>query len=910
MKKTLLLILLIAVPGTWFTHYLKEVATVSYDNNNKMVMNQINDYSYETTLKFNSERSPSGWWGSIQNIFYPNIATYYQINSIKVTFGCWFSRDYGWWYKDFTFNRTLINYLNEKLSNGTSSFSFDYWGQQHTGGTKIYWTFPLKINGAVSQDFDPNWGGWVSWTRIGGVSIDLTVNVTNQFQKDADIVKTKMDTNVNNKTIEIESDFSSSLVDPNNIPAEKSALDTLIKQTLGSYYEKWKQYLGAYAYSDKTNSATVTMKFYNPATKNQVVWTFNVYIKVNLSKNYWDKTLAKRLTINPGIVMNDAGELVEDKPTKWQSKDVYGTTAQIVFDGAPDGSETMKVNGVPIETINNKFVFNMTDSQTKDNEDKPINEYHILLEKHDLKTWEVIGNHEVTYLIKQNVPPLALKWYSWDPDKPGNENQKSLITPSLPDGSPNPNYDREVNEVTGTKTQIIWVKHPADNPFPLDPLDKDGNVINNDSDYEPGFIAEGSVSGMGIQQLFSDPWVKTVTRAKVDHRLLNPTDKQIIATDDKGSYWSWAGNYHYLITDQKGATANKFILIGQDYQNKYLKFLDVLNNPGIAVDFWTTTQGLHLKNYLVKYKQLTSKRIQELTFEQVMSYWKEYVSDVKSQRVPPDPNPVDYQDLGKLSFWTIKMNLTTVDLIKQEIIKQVKEQLARTDLIYDVDYQLKPFDNETLKNLLNYDSAGNATIDLNINALATSTKAIGTNTIKIINNTHYDSKTVIDLSTVKFAIRQFNFSSFTIEQLKAWIFQDINQTFEFYQISLAYPDDYGVRPLDDATLNQFLTAEKLTRLTITIYAQDESLKAINGTTLELVNDPDAPIVPPDPPGPDPDPKPTPDPNPGGITASTSATWIVSLVLGFIVVTIVVVYLKYHSKKKGIGGVRRVKIKKK
>lgn len=83
-----------------------------------------------------------------------------------------------------------------------------------------------------------------------------------------------------------------------------------------------------------------------------------------------------------------------------------------------------------------------------------------------------------------------------------------------------------------------------------------------------------------------------------------------------------------VITDQKEATANKFILIGQDYQNK-LKFLDVLNNLGISVDFWTTTQGLHLKNYLVKYKQLTSKRMKELTFEQVMSYWKEYVSDVK-----------------------------------------------------------------------------------------------------------------------------------------------------------------------------------------------------------------------------------------------------------------------------------------
>lgn len=68
-------------------------------------------------------------------------------------------------------------------------------------------------------------------------------------------------------------------------------------------------------------------------------------------------------------------------------------------------------------------------------------------------------------------------------------------------------------------------------------------------------------------------------------------------------------------------------------------------------------------------------------------------------------------------------------------------------------------------------------------------------------------------------------------------------------------------------------------------------------------------MPPNPPGPNPFPKPIPDPNPSSIVASTSATWIVSLVLGFVVITTVVVYLKYHSKKKGIGGVRRVRIKK-
>lgn len=240
---------------------------------------------------------------------------------------------------------------------------------------------------------------------------------------------------------------------------------------------------------------------------------------------------------------------------------------------------------------------------------------------------------------------------------------------------------------------------------------------------------------MGIQQLFNDPWIKTVARESVDSNLNSTSSKANINSDDKGSYWSWAGNYHYVITDQKGATANKFILIGQDYQNKYLKFLDVLNNPSVAVDFWTTTQGIHLKNYLIKYKQADSKTMQALNFEQVMSFWKEYVSDVQSHRIGPDPNPVDYQDLGKLSFWTIKMNLTTVDLIRQEIIKQVQSQLTRTKLVYNVDYELKPFDETTLKKLLTYDAEGNSTINLNINALATSTKAIGSNTITIINNT-------------------------------------------------------------------------------------------------------------------------------------------------------------------------------
>jgi len=114
------------------------------------------------------------------------------------------------------------------------------------------------------------------------------------------------------------------------------------------------------------------------------------------------------------------------------------------------------------------------------------------------------------------------------------------------------------------------------------------------------------------------------------------------------------------------------------------------------------------------------------------------------------------------------MNLTTVELIKQEIINQIRNQLANVDLVYTVDYEFYPFDDESINKLLDYDSSGNATINLTINALATSTKTIGSKTIKIINNIHYDPNNVVDLSKIEFtpAMQPFSFHDFTVEKLK------------------------------------------------------------------------------------------------------------------------------------------------
>lgn len=78
---------MLAVPSTWFTKPLKEVATISYSDELPQEQQLIYSYAYEENLKFNGERSPSGWWDSIEHYLYPNIPTYYQINNIQIKFG-------------------------------------------------------------------------------------------------------------------------------------------------------------------------------------------------------------------------------------------------------------------------------------------------------------------------------------------------------------------------------------------------------------------------------------------------------------------------------------------------------------------------------------------------------------------------------------------------------------------------------------------------------------------------------------------------------------------------------------------------------------------------------------------------------------------------------------------------------
>lgn len=679
-------------------------------------------------------------------------------------------------------------------------------------------------------------------------SID-TRNVKCNSSFDYNSIKALFDEKINNKTLILDSDYSTSLQDYRNLVTEETAITKLLQDGLGNYYHIWKSLIGIYTYSDKTNQATITVKFNDPNNNQEVLWTFKVNIKFNLTQNYWTKSFKERLTITAGNVIdvdNPNQKMIIDKPLIWNGKEVYGTTAFVRFDAAPDGSETMKINGIPIQVINNQFTFQMTDNQTHE-----TNEYHILLEKHDVNDFsKIIAKYEIQYLIKQNIPELALKWYAWNPDK--NPDQKKLITPILNDGMINSNYGPEVNVKTGTKTQIMWVKNQALKPFPLDPLNKSGNIIA-DNNYDQGFLAEGAVSGMGITQNFNDAWIKTVTRVKVDETTLQPIAMpEEIKSDNQGSYFSIEGTYLYTITDQKNIATSKFIKIGQRWQNKYAKFLDVLNNPQIAVDFWTTLQGFHLKHYLVQYKQFNSKNIQKLQFEQVVSYWKEYVSNVKSQQIGPDSRIINMIDLNNIILDDIKMNYTSFNKIRNDIINNVSKQLQKYNLEYNHDYQIINFE-LSLNQLLQFDFNNNSQITLNISALATSTKARNSNVIKVRNSKAYDSDKIIDLAKIKFDLYQFNFSKFEVEQLQYWILRVINNKFQNLELNLNYQSDYEINPFDISTLKDFINNKTTVTLNFVIKSQLSSNNIVNSTLLTLINNLDSEIAPIDPPIPKIDP---------------------------------------------------------
>ncbi|WFG95460.1 hypothetical protein M1771_04995 [Spiroplasma citri] len=838
-------------------------------------------------------------------------------NSININFSLSF-------FHHNNYNDTLTKRIQNKSSAYPDNYSY-FISQVNSrganGGWSTNWNDFLAVY-SLSFDDDTNTHEGIAWDyRVSGnmfyfyvyivvvaggndkvTSAGAGVNIKSlTFNSSHDVNKLKNNLNsALSKTLDFTSNYSGSLIDHSNIkdPTGQgndlpTKLNEIIRKQLGNEYDSWANFIQPPSFSDKTREATTLIKFRNPETGQQEVWTFFTPINLRLSSGYWTNIILKRLHIIPGKIVdkNDSTkEMVTDEPEtlappniaeSYGGKYRYHTSIGMEFDAlkqADDGTinpEYVEINGQPVSVLDNKFSATLEDNRITGTNKQ--HSYRIDIHYKD-RTYQ--EQYTIEIVIETLVPNLQLKWYAWDPNN--NPDQAELVKKTLPDGKPNPKYDSEINPSTGTKTQILWVKHKSEVPTPLDPLNKNGEVINpkkNPQDYDLGFIAEGSISGMGVNQVFNDQNITSVYRRAVNASNLlgvaSPTDReknQQIQSDQTGNYWADTGIWHYTVTMADGTTAQKYAIIGVEYQNKYPRFLDTIDNNQ-AVEFWSTIHGVHLKNYLVDVKKLNTEQMLALNYEQVASYWKEYASDIIAQKVPPDPNPANYYDISG-NFPAIKMNEIDTNKIRTLVLSYAQNYINQkvSGAVLGNDYTVVTKEGvdinsnpDTLQSLLD-----NATspkyLDIKIKAKPLSSLLIGEAKGSIKNSKNYDPEKVVDLSKIKFKSGKYNFEGYTIEKLKQWIIDNINKGLYPKYSQLVFNQDYGISinkipPEDDSHNNvpgyfddiffkDFLDNTTQTKkITVFLYANNASDLTTGMTSFSLENDVNA-IVPPDiPPGP-------------------------------------------------------------
>ncbi len=442
-----------------------------------------------------------------------------------------------------------------------------------------------------------------------------------------------------------------------------------LKNSFGIDYESWFGTSNSIlkvntTYEDKHSIASITLKDESKISgQEQFVTNVKMPTKINLTDYYFQKEAQKRLQIIPGQIVNPnslENELIKDNP-EFDPKTntfIYHNSVDITFTGI-NGKEIMYVNGEEVPVYENVYRTRLNDNRNF--EGKGNNDYKVnvkgLIDPNSGKETELKLNIKIDALSKD----LNYRWLGWNPDT--NPDQKKLITKLNDDGSINPNYDSTINPKTGMRNQYIFVNQKENEyPFYIDPLDKYGNIIKenepkkNEKSFN-GYIAEAYVANSGVALLkeFNMENVYKIERVKLDPIDFNKIGKVENISPILNEQWSIQGLWHYVIylkdyvdkeidpsnpgfeeiTAKSGSTIHKLIYISKD-QKDYTNFLnlnEIQQNSNI-LEFWNSVPGKHLKNYLIKYTDVnTTSKIEKLSYEELILYWKQYVSDQIQQKV-------------------------------------------------------------------------------------------------------------------------------------------------------------------------------------------------------------------------------------------------------------------------------------
>ncbi|WP_346350231.1 Mbov_0399 family ICE element protein [Spiroplasma endosymbiont of Calodromius spilotus] len=817
----------------------------------------------------------------------------------------------------FSFSEMKDN-LTKELNKELSYYSnIDNNPQSANNWNQIKTEMDSKIRKALNDNNDTQ--GWIEFLnpnyqlekRNNNYYLKTSFNIENYQNGSSEIWEFKTPLNFNSdynianaknrienelkQTIIYQSDTSTNILDKTNWNAIKTILDNKIFNVLskkGSIIE-WKKLIKPnYALITENNNYYLKTSFniFNHLTEQWENWVFKTKLNFSLSAKYWKSKIQERILITPGKIsdekgiemINDVEEVInngEGKENKYNKGIIkYHTTTFFQYiepkenNNDPD-YDIVKINGVNLNAVNGLYTYTFDDKEK-------VNKYEIeIIHRPNPKIdGDIGGNFKLTILIETITPSLQLKLMGWGPK---NIDYEKLTNEFIKDPSnenksiKNPNYDKEINKETGTKKQLIWIRHQSNSPFPLDPIDKDGNLIktSNINDYDIGYLAEASAVGAGFENFYNNDNIEKVIRYLSNEKLNTKFENGYQLEKSKtGDVNTSAGWFHFIIqqkrfNDLNGNTQtpfyqHKFIYVDKNKSSNYGYFLNSIDSQD-AGDFWNTTQGRHLKNYMINYKKWnTDNDLAKLNYEAVLSYWRDYVSDIRNH-LAVNESINNFKALNDLNISALKMNVKDIKTIKDKINKYVWQEINKLSLLATInkDYIIQIYKNsqwqkltdDDLNQLITNQQEQTKAITIKIKALNTSMFLIGeTNQFKVINNLNYDESKVIDLSKIKYKNQEYNFKDKTKDNIfNNYIMEYIKQGFKInkldeilkqdidYQISLQGVNG-GKININDNELQEFMKKiqeNKYSELKITIYALDDSLKVIGNISYKLINNP-------------------------------------------------------------------------
>ncbi|UUD35779.1 hypothetical protein NPA08_02305 [Mycoplasmopsis citelli] len=450
------------------------------------------------------------------------------------------------------------------------------------------------------------------------------------------------------------------------------------------FYTKYKNFkLGGIRYEvdDSGKKLKIYFNFANPQNNKveNIILNENINLSYQNSNKYINKQLGNRLRIISGkfldLTDHFSHQLVDDVPTRdpqdtksldntWGGRWFYHTPAKVSFNTTLREDEALFINGNKIDVLDQNFEYDLNDLRQSNDNEKVANVYKIAIIKYDKanvnqSNRRELYRYETELVINSLGSDLQGKWYGWDPEN--NPHQKELIEPYLKNNQgeyilnsrkekiPNPKYDPLINPKTGTKEEILWVNYtghdklPENTRFLQDPRNFNGEFLyfipyakRIGNNY--GFIAAGSLVGKGVS-LSSNSNIEQAQRFKINQQKGGSTfstdnRSSIDITNNDNDYFSSTGLWLYTIRDKDNIDSYKMFYIGNVNGNQTYdklsglpnaKFSDVYKNTQVK-PFWETYHGKNLQKFLVAQKLVSENEIKQLSYEQVINYWKQYIS--------------------------------------------------------------------------------------------------------------------------------------------------------------------------------------------------------------------------------------------------------------------------------------------